>query len=270
MSSGDNAIELNASIWLEIGGTTLGGRNRVALLEQIAASGSIVRAAKAINLSYKAAWDAIDAMNNLAGEPLVAKVTGGKGGGGTRLTRRGEQLVENFKIIERAHQRFVSQLQLQADGIAEDLLLIRTMAMKTSARNQFLGKVKSLTRGSVNDEISLEIAGGQEIIAIITHESTENLGLAIGGEAFALVKSSSIILVTDEAGAQYSARNRLTGTISRIQSGAVNTEVIIDLSGGGTVAAVVTNESTSVLGLAVGNRASAIFKASSVIVAVPA
>jgi molybdate transport system regulatory protein len=69
-------------------------------LARIADSGSITQAAKAMGMSYKAAWDAIDTMNNLAGEPLVQRTTGGKGGGGTTLTQRGEQLVANFRLIE--------------------------------------------------------------------------------------------------------------------------------------------------------------------------
>ncbi|MFZ3127347.1 MAG: TOBE domain-containing protein, partial [Rhodoferax sp.] len=60
------------------------------------------------------------------------------------------------------------------------------------------------------------------------------------------------------------------GTISRLQSGAVNTEVVIDLPGGGAIASVITNESATALDLAVGQPATAIFKASSVIVGTPA
>ncbi|MEO8599540.1 MAG: TOBE domain-containing protein, partial [bacterium] len=125
-------------------------------------------------------------------------------------------------------------------------------------------------QGAVNDEIELEIAGGQKIVAIVTQESTKGLGLSIGAEAFALIKSSSIVLVTEDADAKFSARNRMSGTVSRVQPGAVNTEVVIELAGGGAVAAIITNESCSTLGLAVGIKASAIFKASSVILGVPA
>lgn len=82
-------IELHGSIWMTVGGANLGGPGRIELLSRIADCGSITQAAKAIGMSYKAAWDAIDTMNNLAGEPLVERVTGGRGGGGTRLTRRG-------------------------------------------------------------------------------------------------------------------------------------------------------------------------------------
>lgn len=270
MESTKKSIELQGSVWMTVGGENLGGSGRIELLARIAECGSITQAAKAIKMSYKAAWDAIDTMNNLAGEPLVERLAGGKGGGGTRLTRRGEQLVENFRLVQREHRRFIEQLAQQADDIADDYLLIRRMSMKTSARNQFLGKVTLVKPGAVNDEIELEVAGGQKLVAIVTHESTESLGLRVGAEAFALVKSSSIILVTDDDGARFSARNRLTGTIARVQTGAVNTEVVLDLPNGASVAAIVTNESSAALGLAAGKTASAIFKASSIILGVPA
>lgn len=263
-------MELHGSVWLTVDGEKFGGEQRIALLAKIAECGSITQAAKAIKMSYKAAWDAIDAMNNLAGEPLMARAAGGKGGGGTRLTPRGEQLVKNFRLIEREHLRFVEQLNRQAEGIADDYLLIRRMSMKTSARNQFRGTVTQVKTGAVNDEIELEIAGGQKIVAIVTHESTTELGLMHGSEALALIKSSSIILVTDEEGARFSARNRLTGNITRVHAGAVNTEVVLELPGGAALAAIVTNESSCNLGLAEGQAATAIFKASSVIVGVPA
>ena len=270
MDSKDRTMELQGSVWLTVDGEKFGGEQRIALLAKIAECGSITQAAKAIKMSYKAAWDAIDAMSNLAGEPLMQRAAGGKGGGGTRLTQRGEQLVKNFGLIEREHLRFVEQLSQQAEGITDDYLLIRRMSMKTSARNQFRGKVTQVNTGSVNDEIELEISAGQKIVAIVTHESTSELGLKIGAEALALIKSSSVILVTDDEGARFSARNRLTGSIARVHAGAVNTEVVLELPGGASLAAIITNESSASLGLSVGMTASAIFKASSVIVGVPA
>lgn len=266
----DNSIQLHGSLWMTVAGENFGGRGRVALLARVAECGSITRAAKSLGMSYKAAWDAIDTMNNLAGEPLVARLVGGKGGGGTRLTPRGERLVENFRLIEREHQRFVEQLGRQAEGIADDYLLVRRMSMKSSARNQFFGSVTQVRRGAVNDEVELAVADGVKIVAVITHDSSEALGLAPGCEAFALIKSSSIILVADDEGARFSARNRLRGVVARVQPGAVSTEVVIELPAGPTVAAIITHESGEALGLQPGQEITAIFKASSVILGVPA
>ena len=264
------AVQLHGSVWLTVGGENFGGLARIRLLAAIASCGSITRAAKEIHMSYKAAWDAVDQMNNLAGEPLVERVSGGKGGGGTRLTSRGMQLVDNFRLIEREHQRFLDHLGQRAEGLADDFLLMRKMNMKTSARNQFLGTVAHVKTGAVNDEIVLDIAGGHSIVAIVTRDSTLELGLAPGAQAFALVKDSSVILVTADEGARFSARNRMRGTIARIQPGAVNTEVVLDLGGGATLAAVVTNDSCDTLALQVGAHATGIFKASSVILGIPA
>lgn len=264
-----SALQLHGSVWLTVEGKNFGGAERIALLAQIAACGSITRAAKAVGISYKSAWDAIDAMNNLAGEPLVERLAGGKGGGGTRLTPRGAQLVGNFAIIEREHRNFVEQLGRQAAGIADDYLLVRKMAMKTSARNQLVGKVSGIRQGAVNDEVTLQVPGGHEIVAIITHESTKSLGLARDVEAFALIKSSSVILVTGDENARFSARNCLRGTVVRVQPGAVNTEVVLELSGGIMLAAIVTTESSQALGLVVGQPVTALCKASSVILGVP-
>ncbi len=268
-TSSDKPLELQGKLWLSVGEEHFGGSNRLALLANIAACGSITGAAKAAGMSYKAAWDAIDTMNNLAGEPLVERVAGGKGGGGTRLTARGAQLVQNFQQVEQEHRRFVEQLGRQSAGLADDYHVIRRISMRTSARNQFLGKVASVKTGAVNDEIALDVAGGHRIVAVITHGSTQELGLLPGAEAYALIKASSIILVAADETARFSARNQLRGTVSRVQPGAVNTEVVIDLDGGVAVAAIVTNDSSEALELAVGKGVMAIFKASSVILAVP-
>ena len=142
--------------------------------------------------------------------------------------------------------------------------------MKTSARNQFLGTVSKITTGAVNDEIEMDVLGGHKIIAIITSESTKNLGLKVGTDAFALIKASSIILVADDEGVRFSTRNRLTGTVSKVQPGAVNTEVVIDFAKGGAIASIITNQSAISLDLKTGDTASALFKASNVIIAVPA
>jgi molybdate transport system regulatory protein len=88
--------------------------------------------------------------------------------------------------------------------------------------------------------------------------------------AIALLKASSVVLATDLEGAKLSARNQLAGTISAVTRGAVNAEVVIDLDGGGKIAAIVTEGSVKALELARGKRAIALFKATSVIVAVTA
>ena len=76
--------------------------------------------------------------------------------------------------------------------------------------------------------------------------------------------------MTDAGELRLSARNQLAGTVTRVLPGAVNTEVVLSLPGGGSVAAVVTNTSADALGLTIGAAATAVFKASSVILGVAA
>lgn len=142
--------------------------------------------------------------------------------------------------------------------------------MKTSARNQFNGTVTRLSTGAVNDEVELSLPGGQKIVAVLTRQSSQALGLKEGVAAFALVKASSVIVMTDAEGVRLSARNLLSGQVQRVQPGAVNTEVVIALPGGASVAAIVTQESAQALGLKEGIAATAMFKASSMIVGVSA
>lgn len=263
-------LELQGAIWFRSGSQDWGGKDRIALLAAIGEQGSITAAARAVGISYKAAWDAIDAMNNSAGEALVVRAAGGKGGGGTQLTARGEQLIRTYRALEDEHRRFLAQLSRLGEGAAEDIHLMRRMMIKTSARNKLFGRVASVRGGAVNDEVVLELPGGQQVVATITHESVETLELAEGVEAFALIKASSVLVGLPDPGMRLSARNQLPGVVSRVMPGAVNAEVVIELDGGGTIAAIVTNGSVEALGLQVGVPAVAVFKASSVILGVVA
>jgi molybdate transport system regulatory protein len=90
-------------------GAFLGDR-RIRLLEAIDRYGSITQAAKAVPLSYKAAWDAVDAMNNIAEETLVERSTGGLHGGGTRLTDYGRRLISMYRALEQESQLVLERL----------------------------------------------------------------------------------------------------------------------------------------------------------------
>ncbi|MDD5460524.1 MAG: TOBE domain-containing protein [Methylococcales bacterium] len=140
--------------------------------------------------------------------------------------------------------------------------------MKASARNQFTGTVSNVLIGAVNAEVHVKLKGGQTIVATITKESAETLAIRTGLEVIALVKAPQIIIVTDFGGYKISARNQLAGTVTQVKSGAVNTEVDIELSGGEQIAATVTNDSVDTLGLRKGRSVTAVFKAGAVILAV--
>lgn len=142
--------------------------------------------------------------------------------------------------------------------------------MNVSARNVFKGKITALVDGTVNAEVELTMPGGDKIVAIVTEGSVKSLGLAVGKEAVAYVKAPWVMLLAGPANVKFSARNQLAGKVSKLQKGAVNTEVAISLPGGTTVSSVVTNEAVMELGLKEGSEASALIKASHVILGIPA
>lgn len=141
--------------------------------------------------------------------------------------------------------------------------------MKVSARNVFCGKVKQLRNGAVNAEVVVQLPGGNDLVAIVTEESVKSLGLAQGKDVVALVKAPWVMLMTDAEGIRLSARNCLAGTVKSVADGAVNAEVVLDLGGGSEVVAVVTRDAVAELGLAAGVKATAVIKASHVILGVP-
>ena len=245
------------------------GADRVRLLEAVAAAGSITGAAKALGLSYRGAWLGVRALNGLFARPLVEAQPGGREGGAARVTPAGRALLLAFRRIEGELDHVVRQLDEHLADEAEPLdRLAWRLGMKTSARNQFPGTVASVTPGAVNSEVVIDIGGGAQIIAIVTKESVEELGLAPGRSALALVKASFVILAPGDEPLRTSARNRLPGVVVDHREGAVNDEVVIETAGGVRVAASITRESGEDLGLRIGEKAQALIKASHVIVAV--
>jgi molybdate transport system regulatory protein len=267
MNSSQQKLRGKLELSTEFG--TFLGDTRIRLLEAIASHGSISQAAKVVPLSYKAAWDAVDAMNNIAEEPLVIRTTGGKHGGGTQLTEYGLRIVAMYRALEAEYQAALERLTASMNaGMVGDMQqfrqLLRRMSMRTSARNQFAGTVVGLREGVVDFEVQLKIDADNELVAVITRESAENLELRIGSEVFAIVKSSSVLLLTAPE-VRTSARNHLWGEVTHIHNGPVNSEITLTLESGKSVCAVVTHDSVDNLGLALGGRACAVFKASSVI-----
>ena len=140
--------------------------------------------------------------------------------------------------------------------------------MKISARNVFEGSITALVDGTVNAEVEITTPGGDRIVAVVTEDSVQSLGLIVGKPAMALVKAPWVIVVTDDSGVKLSARNQLAGTVQHIEKGAINSEIAIKLTGGTVVYAVITNEAVMELGLKPGAPASALIKASHVVIGV--
>lgn len=113
----DAVSRVGARLWVQCGGETYLGEGRVCLLERIGQSGSIAGAARSMGMSYRHAWDLVEQMNRLAPVPLVERMTGGRGGGGTHLTGAGRQAIAQFRSAVAA----VHALLLALDPPGRDL-----------------------------------------------------------------------------------------------------------------------------------------------------
>ena len=238
---------------------------RIGLLEAIDQFGSITNAAKKVGLSYKAAWETVDTMNNLSHAPLVVKMTGGSGGGGTTLTEVGKEMVKNYAILKHEYERFVATLSSIAEFNITNIKNLQRIAMQISARNQLMGKIGEIKQAKVNAEVHIVLKSGVELVSTITNSAVEEMDLKVGDEVIGIIKSSSVLLSmsTDLA---MSARNKIVGTVLDIKQGDVNSQVSLDVGNGDVVVSTITSESVKTLGLVEGVQACAIIKSSSILI----
>ncbi|MDR3631576.1 MAG: TOBE domain-containing protein [Desulfocapsaceae bacterium] len=240
----------------------------VLLLEEIHASGSINRAAKTVGMSYKAAWERIETLNNLSPHPLISRQVGGSGGGGTVLTEAGHDFLKRANLLQREFTSFLNYFYFSPEEAFNTLKTLRRIEMKISARNVWLGNVAKIERGAVNSVVTVALKGRDTIVSVITENSVQRLGLQSGTEVLAIVKAPSVMLALEVDRQKISARNILEGQVNRIIPGVVNDEVIIDLDAGNTVTSILTSQSVKRLGLVEGMKIAAIIKASDVLLAI--
>ncbi len=260
-------LRVSGSLSFKMAGEDFLALNRIELLEKIDQLGSITKAGKAQGISYKTAWEQVDALNNLAEKPLVKRSAGGKGGGGTSLTAEGKEVVRRYRAIQAEHERFLAALGEHLDEGEKFYQFLRKVNMKVSARNLWTGEVVKLSQGAINTLVELKLKGDDSLTAQVTNESVEGLQLNLGREVFAMVKAPAVIIVKELGQARLSSCNILKGSICRITEGNVNSEVCLELPGGSTISATIT-KGTDTLEIAEGDEAWAVFQESSVILGV--
>jgi molybdate transport system regulatory protein len=262
MSEGD----LSASLILRRGALARVGLERIALVEAVGELGSITAAAKRMGLSYKGAWDAIQALNNLFDAPLIAASAGGKAGGAAVVTPRGHAVIKAFREVEREIGAALSRLEAGLAGAPDQGLgdLFWSLGLRTSARNALRGTVARLGEGAVTVEVGLALGDGVEIVSVITRHSVEELGLAVGKPAIALIKSSFVSLAREAS----SGANRLSGVIVDREDGDEASEIRLTLTAGKTLVATTSRRQAEDLGLSVGEPVVALIEPANVILAV--
>ena len=211
---------------------------RIDILRQIGACGSISQAARAVGVSYKAAWQAVDTLTNLAGTPLVARAVGGSGGGGAQLTEAGHQLLAAADAMAQARGAVLARWQATPHAGPA----LARLAVRTSMRNQLPCVVDRLTvQGQivcVHLRLEGEGAGAVSLASRITRESAELLGLQPGLAVLALCKATAVRVERGGRAASAIATAAPAGTLqlpgraTRVVRGASGDEVSAELAAG--------------------------------------
>lgn len=138
--------------------------------------------------------------------------------------------------------------------------------MKLSARNQFAGKIVKIDGGAVNGIVTLDV-NGTTVSATISLAAIKELGLEPGKAAYAVIKATEV-MVGKGSRLPLSARNQFPGKVVSVEKGAVNSIVKMSVLGGNTLSATISNAAVEELGLAAGEEALAVIKATSVMVGI--
>jgi len=207
---------------------------RIAILREIGAGGSISQAARSVGVSYKAAWQALDTLTNLAGVALVERVVGGVGGGGARLTGAGRELLAAADAMGQARAQVLARLA--RDGAAAHAGAAQ-LAVRTSMRNQWPCTVQALQRQGPLVRVQLRAPGGTagpglDVQARITRESAELLGLAPGLQAQVLCKATAVRVLPRPPAPAAAQENQWPGRVRRVARGPLGDEIAVQLDGG--------------------------------------
>lgn len=257
--------KIDALLALRSDGKLLVGRDRIKVLEAVAEHKSISKAAKAVGFSYKAAWDAVTAINNLLPSPAFVTKAGGRSGGGAEVTAEGLKLIETFHKLEDRLSRLSSLIAEEGLEGADDFPFL-CLGLRISARNVFRGEVVSVRKWPVDVEVTLQISGQHEIYSVITNDAAADLDLRPGRKAIALVKSSFVKLVPSVR-APGDARNLFAGIVLRRTDAERNCELIIDIGAGKTMTAVLPRRAIEEMGVNEGSQVTAHFAPEDVILA---
>ena len=213
-------MQLGSNLWLGGANEAHFGRGRIELLARIGELGSISQAAKAMKMSYKAAWEAVNEMNQLSSTPIVERATGGKGGGGTLLTERGREIVAIFGRIEEAQTAFFATLGTYADDFETLQAFTAKAPVRTSARNQLTAIVSDILIEANRAMVTCTLFGTTTLTTQITRRSFHDLALEKGARITILFKPTWVKLHTAQPDS--APLNLLYGTIRECVDGEIH------------------------------------------------
>ncbi len=259
-------MKIKSNLWFENEQHGYFGKGRIVLLQYIDKYGSISKAAKEMKMSYKAAWDAVNEMNTLSNEPIVKRITGGKGGGGTVLTDKGREYIHIYNELERLQAKLFTILDNKSNSFAELIDARKHLTLQTSARNQYYGTVQHIQSSSVEFSVTIDIGKGQTINSIITHTSAKAMNIDVDSEVFALIKSSWVNLSKTKQ--KDNQLNVFKGIVVSVKNDNRFAEIILRSNEGNDIVSIVSLELLKCLDLKQNDTAYATFLPSEVILAI--
>ncbi len=235
-------MKIDGRFWFTKEGQSFLGSGRVELLQLIDTTGSINAAAKAMKMSYKAAWERINSMNALADKPLIDRTTGGKGGGGTKLTPYARELIATFHRFNELHRQFIDRFSEAGNDPQRLARILSRTFLTTSARNQLPATLTQIDTNGLHSTLTLTLVGGDILRSTITAKSVENMGLSVGCDLYAIIKSSDIHIVSALPSSD-TTNNILSGTVETLETSGDNIEIALRLEGG-TILVALEKEDT--------------------------
>jgi len=202
-------IKLDSSLWMEKDNKGFLGKGRIELLKQIDTHGSLSKAAKAMKMSYKAAWDSLNEIKELSDEELIVSNSGGKGGGGSKLTKKAHNYIKIYELLFQTQQNFLKSIESCSTDLDELEHFLQRTSLRTSARNQLFGVVTKIKKEKINSILTIDINNALNVNASITNESIKELGIKKGKKVYALIKAPWIRLSHNKQ------ENALQGTLCK-------------------------------------------------------
>lgn len=208
---------------------------RIEILRLVGQLGSISQAAREARVSYKAAWQAIDTLTNLAGVELVERAVGGSGGGGASLTVAGQKLLSIADVLSRTRDQVFASFTASHGSLSRALPMLSSMGVRTSMRNVLPCRVDKLEVQGQMVRIRLKLSGASVesvLVSRITKASAELLGLKKNQNVLALCKATAVQVSALRADLPQSSMQYLPGEAVRVSRGSAGDEVSLLLDSG--------------------------------------
>ena len=208
---------------------------RIEILRLVGESGSISQAARDAKVSYKAAWQAIDTLTNLAGVVLVVRAVGGSGGGGASITPAGQKLLSIAELLTETRSQVFARFRSNELLLPRALPVLSNMGVRTSMRNQLPCRVEKLVADGQTVRVYLRLTGIGDttlLVSRITKASSELLGLKKGQSVLALCKATAVLITPAQAGAARTPMQSLHGQAVRFSRSKAGDEVSLKLDDG--------------------------------------